>query len=169
MQKIRKVLVASAKLPAPFPSNTEISDDPVLVTARSRWPSAFKSPIPTEFGVLPAPNRRGEAKTPAPFPSKSETLSVLLLAVTWLVPAALVLGPAQPHRALLDGVRASAGMRLQICVSAVTLAAVQCAWSYSTVSVMLKSGTTETWRIGAEYRILTVFKINQRIYRKHRG
>ena len=73
------VLTAGRKVPSPLPSRA-VTPRPSLAVATSRLPSLSKSPMVSDWTLLPAGNSRGAPKLPSPLPSSTltepESLSV---------------------------------------------------------------------------------------------
>src|SRR5262249_49356905 len=66
--------VLGAKLPLPLPSRTEIEPgETKLAVTRSGLPSAFRSPMATEYGPGPVAKSVLDGKLPVPFPRSTET------------------------------------------------------------------------------------------------
>ena len=55
-------------------SRIETLAEPLLATARSPFPSPLKSPMATEYGLVPAVRLTAAANVPSPFPERIETL-----------------------------------------------------------------------------------------------
>ena len=67
-----------AKVPSPFPRSTDTVPDPLFASARSGFPSRFRSPIARDCGAPSVPKSLLVPKVPSPFPINTDRVLELI-------------------------------------------------------------------------------------------